>query len=1404
MNDRPILQLYRNSNPNGPTMLQFLLLFLAISMAATVAQAQQFTPGFWKVFAPDTIGPGSVTTLQFNIDNAESPTPVDNLAFTDNLPAGMTIASPANPTSTCAGTVTAPDGGGTISFSGGQVGADSSCAITVDVTSSTLGTHTNTSGDLTSDAGNSGPATDDLDVAANRPGFSKSFLPSSVPLGGRSTLTFLIDNSDINSADVTNLDFTDLLPLGMAVAAPANASTDCTSSVLPAVVTAVPGTNLITLNADGTAAFPVMTAGSTCTVTVDVVGAAVGALGNTSGELMISDGFTTLSCGKANATLNVTVTPVVLVKSFIDDPVPPGTTVTLEFSVFNGDRLNPATNITFTDDLGAALAGLTFSSLVSSDCGGSVSGVGTTTIALNGGSLGPGDSCTISANLSVPASAANGAFVNTTTAVSATVGGSPLLGNSASDVLFVQAAPILTKEFTDDPVGAGGTVALEFTLTSTSTTSAATDIAFIDELTTFLPFPISATLPATPPCGAGSSIALISLGFFEQQGLSLTGGSLAPAGTMGDSCTFTVDIDIPVGQAAGTFTNLTNPITATVGGETVTGKLATDNLVVVAAPSLLKEFTDDPVQPGGTATLEFTLTHDPFAAGDATAITFTDDLAATLTGLAATGLPMNDICGAGSQISGTTNLSFTGGTLVPGGSCTFSVTLAVPGTATAGDHTNTTSNVTATVLGVTATENAATDDLKIAGLTLTKEFIDDPVVPGGTVTLRFTVENTSPTDDATAIYFQDNLDNTLNNLAAIGLPMNDICGAGSSLTGASGGTLLTFQNAALLAGQTCTFDVVLQVPGATASDTYVNATTSFLATVGGSTVFFDNASDALVVDNNLISLTKEFTDDPVPPGGTATLEFTITNLDALQAASDIAFTDDLDAALSGLASISGLVSNVCGAGSQINGTTDLSFSSGTLGAGAACTFSVTVQVPAGVSLGTLATNTTSQVTGTVGGLPVSGDPAVDDLRIDFLTLSKVFDGPTVAGGTPILTISITNLDPTNAVANLSLTDDLDAVISGLLATGLPLSDVCGTGSVITGTSLLALTGGNLQPAGSCTIVVPLLVPVAATVGSYLNTTSDLFLAGLPAATPATATLTIEPPPTFAKGFAPAMIGFGGVSTLSFTIDNTAGGLAASALDFTDSLPAGVVVASPPNASTTCAGGTLTASVGTGFITFTGGTVAAGASCTVQADVTSAASGILVNTTGNLTSSAGNSGTATATLTVSGAAPRISKAFGAATVVRGDTTTLSFTITNTDPSATATGITFTDDLDAALTGMVATDTPQADVCGAGSQLTGSSLLTLTGGTLAAGASCTFAVTVQVPGSALPGLITNTTSAISATVGGTPVTGDPADAAEDSVTVLAAARGTPIPTLSPWALILLVSLLSITGVLILRRY
>ena len=1283
---------------------------LLVVIAAVPLEAQ---PSFTKQFIPDTIGPGSTSELRFTITNG-SGAPVTDLAFVDNLPAGVVVASPGAPTTDClTPTLVADDGTGSITLSGASVAGSTSCTISVYVTAAAPGTFMNVSGDLTSSAGNSGTATDDLTVATNRPGFSKNFSPATVDLGERSTLTFSINNS-LNSAAGFNLAFQDNLPAGVVVASPSNAGTTCSNLV----VNAVAGSQSVSVSqvSFGTSG---VAAGASCSVSVDVVAISAGLQTNVSENLTSGDVIFTAnnSSGLAVAQLQVDANALLLTKSFVDDPSFSGSTVTLEFTVANLDRVFPATMISFTDDLDAVLTGLVATGLPLNDvCGAGSTLSGTSVLSLANGSLSADTSCTFSVTLQIPPDTLPGGYVNTTSAVSATVDGAPQVGNAATETLFIVDVPLLTKTFLQDPVGAGDTVDLEFTITSTSVKSLANEISFTDNLSQFLGGAIVTSLPAAGFCGAGSLLTT----FLDSGDLTLLmlGGSLAP----GDSCTFTVGLLVPANAPAATYTNTTSALTADVAGDPQVGQAATDTLTVVGAPRLFKTFTDDPVLPGGTVTLEFTVDNSSETAGPVSAITFTDDLNATVAGLAAVGLPLNDICGTGSSISGTTNLTFAGGILAAGETCTFSVTLQVPASALPGEFTNTTSNLMATSSGQTAIAGGATAILQIAGLRLTKEFIDDPVIAGETVTLRFTIDNQSGTSDATGIFFTDQVNASLPGLAAVAPLPTDPCGTGSTI---SGTTSLVFAGGSVLAGASCSFDVTVQVPAGAASNDYLNNTSSMFASIGGNNAVLPPAADTLSVNSTQLMLTKEFTDDPVIPGGMVTLELGVMNLDTANGATNISLTDDLDAALTGLVAVGLPLSDVCGAGSTISGTSLLTLTGGNLPPGGSCTVPVTLQVPASASLGSTPINTTSQATGTVGGLAVTGDPASDTLILQSLTFSKAFDGPTVAGGTAVLNFTIQNTSATELATGLSVTDDLDAVLPGLVATGLPQTDTCGVGSAVSGTSFLALTNGSLLPLGSCTIMVPVQVPPTATPGSFLNTTSDLTTSGLFAAPSASASLTIEPPPTFSKSFAPGVIPLSDTTTLLFTIDNSASAISASSLDFTDNLPAGSLVAATPNASTTCTGGTVTAVAGTGVISYSGGGVSAGGVCTVSVDVQATALGTLVNTTGDLTSSNGNSGTASDSLTVV-PPPTFDKTFAPNPSAIGAVSTLTFTIDNSASVLAVTGIAFVDTFPAGL--QVATPSGAATTCTGGTltAVSGSSVVSYSGGSVAGGASCTVSV------------------------------------------------------------------------------
>ncbi len=955
---------------------------------------EEGTPDFTKVFSPDPIGPGSASMLTFTIDNSGEGTPVSAMAFTDVLPAGVTLASPAFVSNTCGGTLTAPNGGTTVSLTGGMLGAGAKCTIVVNVTGSTAGVHMNVSGDLISSAGNSGTAAADLEVTIDLPGFIKSFSPAAVEFGGRSTLTFIIDNT-ANPAVVPNLDFTDVLPANMVVASPANKATTCGTTTIPPTLTAIPGSSTITLDADGTVGFPAVGAMSLCTVTVDVVGNAVGLLGNVT-ELLAEF----VSAGKAAAVLEVTpfVDLLTLEKEFTDDPTAPGGTATLEFTVTNRSRDDAATGITFTDDLEATLTGLTPTLPPTPDppCGaGSMLSFSMGDLTLTGGNLAAEASCTFTVSLTVPGGAVPGTYPNSAGPVSGDVGGSPETGNTATDKLFVVGFPILTKEFTDDPVGTGGTVTLEFTITNSLTTSALSDIEFLDELTSggsggsdasigvspssggFLPFPVSVGLPPSPdpPCGPSSSLALVSAGT-DRQALELTGGSLAPAGFPGDSCTFTVTVDIPEDLPAGTYNNSTEEIFAALadfgGTPTVEGPGARDSIVVVAAPQLAKEFTNDPVLPGGTVTLEFTFQNlDPDNA--ASAIAFTDDLGDALAGLTLTSVDANT-CGGTVSGVGTDMFGYSGGTLAAEAECTITLTLTVPG-GVAGTFNNETSVVTATVLGETASAPKASDDLIVTPLTFTKEFTNDPAALGGTVTLLFTLAlDASASGAVTGIFFTDNLAAVVPGTPDLMVASLDVNTCGGSESGTP--TFIIYTGGSLSPGTSCTISFTLDVPALAESGTFNNVTSSLGSSLGTQPPAVDAVT---VAEPPSLGLTKEFIDDPTPAGGVVTLQFTI-GFDGLSPATGIGFTDDLDAALTDLVALGLPKSNVCGTGSELSGTSVLTLTGGSLSPGGSCTFTASLLVPVDAPPG-LHINTTSSITGMSNAMPVTGDPASDGLEV---------------------------------------------------------------------------------------------------------------------------------------------------------------------------------------------------------------------------------------------------------------------------------------------------------------------------------------------------------------------------------------------------------------------------------------
>ncbi len=116
-------------------------------------------------------------------------------------------------------------------------------------------------------------------------------------------------------------------------------------------------------------------------------------------------------------------------------------------------------------------------------------------------------------------------------------------------------------------------------------------------------------------------------------------------------------------------------------------------------------------------------------------------------------------------------------------------------------------------------------------------------------------------------------------------------------------------------------------------------------------------------------------------------------------------------------------------------------------------------------------------------------------------------------------------------------------------------------------------------------------------------------------------------PTFTKAFSPSTVFQSQNSNLTFTITNP-NATAVAGLAFTDTLPTGLTGTGV--VSNTC-GGTATATATS--VSLSAGSVAASSSCTIVATAQATGAGTLVNTTSALTSNAGTTAAATATLVV---------------------------------------------------------------------------------------------------------------------------------------------------------------------------
>ena len=159
-------------------------------------------------------------------------------------------------------------------------------------------------------------------------------------------------------------------------------------------------------------------------------------------------------------------------------------------------------------------------------------------------------------------------------------------------------------------------------------------------------------------------------------------------------------------------------------------------------------------------------------------------------------------------------------------------------------------------------------------------------------------------------------------------------------------------------------------------------------------------------------------------------------------------------------------------------------------------------------------------------------------------------------------------------------------------------------AAVTGTSVV---GGTTTSENTTTITV-------------LTSASKTLVAGTPGVINATYTAF----PTLTKKFLPTTVAKGQISTLVFTLNNSAGNGAKSGLGFVDTLPQGLVVDTNANMMTTCPGGSTVSldptsmTATSGVITVTNASITSGvASCEYSIAVRADAAGTYTNDASNV-------------------------------------------------------------------------------------------------------------------------------------------------------------------------------------------
>jgi uncharacterized repeat protein (TIGR01451 family) len=1340
---------------------------------------------FAKTFLTTPVNPGFPSQLRVRVTNS-SALDATNLRVTDPLPTSLVIATPTNVTSTNCGTpnfsaVTA--GGTSFNVTGVTVPAGQICDLFVDVKSDLANTYNNNIpiNNIFSSEGWSNSAAVTGSLVVNRP-FTVSSTFKNPPQTNPDTTNVTIDAGQVAKIrfDITNISATSRSSVSFADTLPAGVTT--ASSVNPVFGPGCGGTPATTTAANsGTVNFSGVTiaAGATCTLTVDVTSLVPNAgynnginansvthapsgtntnlapsPNNSTNRLVVTSPFQ--GTGRAGADPNASGTGTLIPspsKSFSPSPIVQNSGIsTLTINIPNGAAVS-ATNVGLTDTFPAGLVVASTPNASATNCGTPTFNpvAAANSVVLSGATIAPGATCVLKVDV---ISTASGTLTNTINAISSTQN-FPFTAISAPINVVNSNVIVVGKSFNTPNLVPGQTRNLILTIQNNNLTTAATGVTITDNLgAANLKTPNNTVTPTFSTACSGFTPTSIPA---NSTSITFSGGTVAANNT----CTITLPNGVT--SLVPSATPYTNTIAA--DGADFTSSLGKDTqprsatMTVNPAFTVTKSFnnagvTNQTIAAGNTATIRINIFKANAGTTPATGVSITDALPANLV-LASSTATFSNSCGTGpaptfTGTAGTGTFTASNIRIANNATCTIdaTVTSAVPGTY---GNTIPAANFSSTnVGGILAPVTSSNNLIVTSPLVSSKSFIPTPVSAGSPSTLRINIQNTSSTIDVTGVGVTDSLPTTPANLVVADTPNVSSSNCGTPTIAATAGSqTITVTGATVLKNTTCTVNV----------DVKANSVGSYANTIPAINVTSaqgfnaQGAANATLVTSSGLTIAKDFQPAIVNPGTPVRLTVTLTNASPFPL-TNAAVTDSLNSNTVVANPANAITNCVGGTVTATPNANSISLSGATIpsqvsGIAGTCTFSANViksdvgtfnnDIPVNAVTTTQGVRNTNAATATLTTTPLSVEIVKQILPVN------------IDGGDPsTLSLTVTN---NNNVA-LSNVNFVDTMPTGMIIFSPSQATTTCTNGIVTAIpndGKFTFSGATIPANSNCSITVKITSSRAGTLTNTIAIGQVNSDQGAKNSLATSASLTALPAVVVTKDFTPPTIKPGGIGKLTVTLVNT-NSIPLNGVAFIDPLPVGppaMVIAPTPNASTTCGGGTITAVAGSGTLSLSGGSIPSSGQCVVTVDITSSGVGQITNTIAaeavKTTEGATNKNPGSRVFNILNP-PVISKVFSPVSIAPGGVSTLTLTVSNSNPSPfNLTSVALTDNLPSGVT--VATPANASTTCGGTlNAVAGNNTVSILGATIPANNSCTITLNVT---SVTIGTVTNTIPANSIT-------------------------------------------------------